>query len=493
MLSTTGNLNFSSGPSGLALDDNTRPQRLFKITGGSNPYSAQEVYVDEDDGSRDDVGTSAVTTGSEQLWELNGVTTVPVDAVVVGVPNTYGVGWVFDAAAATLTVKESDGVPSYSSITSLEFDQADGFTVTQPGAGRVKIDFTEPTASKLLTGNTATPASGSTADENTSELRVVAPLEIEGNGGIRTLTPGGITFDFTTIANAKYKPITTLGIVTSKASYTPPNGTYDSECSIVGYDYWNDDWNGTGVFIGPLAAGTYLFTSSIIGALLLDDTSDDGSQAEILARYDRRNAGGPNEVQTIVFDAASTGGNLRLTVSDPTNTPVTTANIPWNATDATYLASIQSALDTATGVTNGIVAGGLPDTSLTLTYSGTGYAGLTFALASVFAFPTTSTSATVTRTTTGGSLQTYGDFLIVQGTYNATLANQWSSGQRAVDSGSMVAIITAEENDKVYLQFKAKVTDSGTSPALTAVINLAEILDGYGVGGVARTCWHRLY
>ena len=109
MLSTTGNLNFSSGPSGLALDDNTRPQRLFKITGGTNPYSAQEVYVDEDDGSRDDVGTSAVTTGSEQLWELNGVATVPVDTVVVGVPNTYGVGWIFDAEYRRyITAKTTD-------------------------------------------------------------------------------------------------------------------------------------------------------------------------------------------------------------------------------------------------------------------------------------------------------------------------------------------------------------------------------------------------
>ena len=140
MLSTTGNLNFSSGPSGLALDDNTRPQRLFKITGGSNPYSAQEVYVDEDDGSRDDVGNSAVTTGSEQLWELNGVATVPVNAVVVGVPNTYGVGWVFNA---------SNG--------------------------------------GLLAGNTASEASGSTATIATYKLEAVKPLRVRGPADARTV------------------------------------------------------------------------------------------------------------------------------------------------------------------------------------------------------------------------------------------------------------------------------------------------------------------
>jgi hypothetical protein len=43
--------------------------------------------------------------------------------------------------AVGLTVKESDGTPSYSNITSIEFDQADGFSLSQPGAGRVKVDF----------------------------------------------------------------------------------------------------------------------------------------------------------------------------------------------------------------------------------------------------------------------------------------------------------------------------------------------------------------
>jgi len=273
-----------------------------------------------------------------------------------------------------------------------------------------------------------------------------------------------------------------------------PNGTHDSECDILG-STWQDD-SASPAYIGPLAAGTYLFTSSIIGALLLDSTSDDGSQAEILARYDRRSTGGPNEVQTIVMNAASTAGNLQLTVSGPNGPYVTTANIPYSATDATYLTSINSALNTATGVVGGIVATARPavdtDLGFVLTYSGTGFAGRTCPLASVAVYPTGSASSTVTRTTTGGS-ETYGDFLVVQGTWNDTLATQWSGDQRYVDSGPMTAIIEAAEGDKVYLQFKSQSTDSGTSPALTAVINLAEILDGYGVGGVARTCWHRLY
>ncbi len=44
-------------------------------------------------------------------------------------------------AAPGLTVAESDGTPSYDRITSLEFDQADGFSLSQPGAGRVKVNY----------------------------------------------------------------------------------------------------------------------------------------------------------------------------------------------------------------------------------------------------------------------------------------------------------------------------------------------------------------
>lgn len=110
---------------------------------------------------------------------------------------------------------------------------------------------------------------------------------------------------------------------------------------------------------------------------------------------------GVNEIHTITYDAANTGGSLRLEVDKPDGTRVTTGAITWNGTDATYLASIQTALDTATGVVNGIVAGGLPDTALTLTYSGTGYAKRRWALPRVITFPTSSAAANYARSTNG--------------------------------------------------------------------------------------------
>jgi hypothetical protein len=77
---------------------------------------------------------------------------------------------------------------------------------------------------------------------------------------------------------------------------------------------------------------------------------------------------------------------------------VTTGNAAWNATDATYLAAINTALDTATGVVGGIVASAIPatdtDLGIRLTYSGVGYAGKAWTKAIVAVFPTSSTAPT---------------------------------------------------------------------------------------------------
>lgn len=111
-----------------------------------------------------------------------------------------------------------------------------------------------------------------------------------------------------------------------------------------------------------------------------------------------------NEVQTLTFGAAATGGTLRLIVPKVDGTLVVTDAITWNGTDATYLAAINTALDGATGVVGGIVAtGAAPDTALTFTFSGTGYAGKTHTLIQVHTFPTSTTTANVVRTTTGGT------------------------------------------------------------------------------------------
>lgn len=147
--------------------------------------------------------------------------------------------------------------------------------------------------------------------------------------------------------------------------------------------------SGTCKFIGPpTAAGTVralTVTYSAVGASSITITSPT-----------------VNEVQTLTFGAAATGGSLRLIVPKADGTLVITEAITWNTTDATYLASINTALDAATGVSGGIVAtGAAPDTALTFTFSGTGFTGLSHTLIQVHTFPTSCTTANVVRTTTG--------------------------------------------------------------------------------------------
>jgi hypothetical protein len=120
-----------------------------------------------------------------------------------------------------------------------------------------------------------------------------------------------------------------------------------------------------------------------------------------------------NEVQTVVFGAAATGGTVKVGVRMPqTGKPV--AEWPlvmsdaaaWNATDATFLAAVQAALDDICG-SNGIVvtARSAVDTDLGLvfTFSGTGFASKAHPFLVIDTSALTSvTTNTITRTTSGG-------------------------------------------------------------------------------------------
>ncbi len=114
---------------------------------------------------------------------------------------------------------------------------------------------------------------------------------------------------------------------------------------------------------------------------------------------------GVNEVQTVNLVTAATGGSVRLIVQKPDGTYALTPAAAWSATDATLLSNLNTALDTATGVVGGIVATAIAatdtDLGVVLTYSGTGYAGQSWALAQVHTLFTSNTGANVVRTTTG--------------------------------------------------------------------------------------------
>ena len=138
--------------------------------------------------------------------------------------------------------------------------------------------------------------------------------------------------------------------------------------------------------------------SGVVRTLTATYTAASGTSATIGAL-------GVNEVQTVNLVTAATAGNLRLLVPKTDGTFALTPNIAWSATDATLLSNAQTALDTATGVVNGIVASAISavdtDLGFVLTFSGTGYAGLSWPLVSVNTLFTSNTGANVVRTTTG--------------------------------------------------------------------------------------------
>jgi hypothetical protein len=100
VISGSGLIGASIGTGGVTIDDNSRGKRLFRITSGSNPYTAAEVVLDESDGSRDVTGVYDVTAAQKVLWEVNGNTSVPANTVVEATPNPSGLGFYFTGPAA---------------------------------------------------------------------------------------------------------------------------------------------------------------------------------------------------------------------------------------------------------------------------------------------------------------------------------------------------------------------------------------------------------
>lgn len=105
MISGSGTIGVSLSHGGITVDDNSRIFRLFKIIGGSNPYTAVEVQLDEADGARLPTGVYDVDSDAKQLWEVNGNTAIKPNRVVIGQPNPAGVGFLFDVGGIAPTTR----------------------------------------------------------------------------------------------------------------------------------------------------------------------------------------------------------------------------------------------------------------------------------------------------------------------------------------------------------------------------------------------------
>lgn len=100
-----GDLFMASDAGGGGAISVARKPTLFRIVSGSNPYEADEYYLDETDGSRSATGGNELTAAHKMLYEVNGNAKVKPGRVVIGFPNPAGAGFFFDADGLAPTAR----------------------------------------------------------------------------------------------------------------------------------------------------------------------------------------------------------------------------------------------------------------------------------------------------------------------------------------------------------------------------------------------------
>lgn len=118
--------------------DNRYPGSLYRRNANAGTFtlegSAGSIWVDTPNGE-------SLSTGTYYPARIAGNKTSDSKAI-------YDVFGRFGLTA--ITVEESDGTPSYTDVTVLEFDQASKFKVTQPSAGRAKVEIEGLTSNETI-------------------------------------------------------------------------------------------------------------------------------------------------------------------------------------------------------------------------------------------------------------------------------------------------------------------------------------------------------
>ncbi len=122
-------------------------RRKVKLTSTTKPgsyYTDAKWFISYDLG----LTWTQETDPSAYVIDANGSTLstgVYYDAELLGYDNTTGTAifqtGFFPNPAIVITVQEADGSPSYTDVSTLRFDQADGFTITNPSAGVGRVDI----------------------------------------------------------------------------------------------------------------------------------------------------------------------------------------------------------------------------------------------------------------------------------------------------------------------------------------------------------------
>lgn len=182
-------------------------------------------------------------------------------------------------------------------------------------------------------------------------------------------------------------------------SETIPSGTF------VGRTYAERD---AGTSFGPAAVTddeTFLTAFDVVDAKIDNDIvlyrHTSRVKENYLPGYTALSTAG-NEVQTVAVDTILSGGKIGFTAVDSTGVPRTVL-VAYNTSWTQTVADIQTALNALLG-TSAVAAAVVATKNMTLTFSGTNYAGVAQPAVGVdISAATGPTQVTVTRSTPGGT------------------------------------------------------------------------------------------
>jgi len=199
-----------------------------------------------------------------------------------------------DSGGGTLTIEEADGTPSVGSVSTLQFDQADGFSVTDEGSGQAQIDLSNIPTSALADDpiiETELDTEAELETQLTDVSNVIVSTEIDAETELEGLL-SDVTDVFTNNDGALSDDDLTDDDLTALQNVTI---TTPSDSSLIFWDNANSIWI-DGVTIGELRDNTDNQTASEV------DVTDSG------ANY----AG--SDVEAVLAEIADTTGALRTDI-----------------------------------------------------------------------------------------------------------------------------------------------------------------------------------
>mgnify|MGYP000853191243 FL=1 len=205
------------------------------------------------------------TVSGNGAVEVSGRTDIASGTKVWMEPDPNGRGFLFtvsDTVSDTgggLTVSEVDLAPSYTSITTVRFDQADGFVVSQPAAGIARIDQTP--ASVTTVGYVTTGAQTFTGDKTFFSAVTVngdLTVDLNINNAAGTMYAGVIQSVGTIAANYNNATFAGASVFHVCDGFSDGLGTPINSIDISGNatysttaDRWVKLWGGTAITTKP--------------------------------------------------------------------------------------------------------------------------------------------------------------------------------------------------------------------------------------------------